>query len=136
MADDPNTHAELNRLYWETDASVADIAGRLDISRRALYDGIEPRPTGLPCSECGSPLVYRNRTAFDSREAECQACGHGEELGDPDTGVDPTIEQYRDAAPLAPVRRVPSDAHGPLLGFALIVGLAAGTLAVYWARRG
>jgi hypothetical protein len=136
MADDPNTRAELNRLYWETDASVADIGDRLDISRRALYEGIEPRPAGVPCSECGSPLVYRNRTALDNREAECLDCGHGEELGDQELVEDPEVEQYRHAAALAPVRRVSYEGHGPLLGIALLVGLAAGTLTVYWVRRG
>jgi transposase-like protein len=43
---DPSIQAEANRLYWETDESVAEIARRFDLSRRALYDAIEPLPSG------------------------------------------------------------------------------------------
>ena len=38
--------AEANRLYWETEQSVADIAQQLDISRRALYGAVRPLPAG------------------------------------------------------------------------------------------
>ncbi|MEJ2503755.1 MAG: hypothetical protein P8177_10670 [Gemmatimonadota bacterium] len=137
MADDSTTRAELDRLYWETDESVAAIADRLDISRRALYDGIEARPTGVACSDCGAPLVYRNRTARDNREAECPECGREVGLGDAEGFVsDPESEQYDDAASLSPVQPVVPGAAGPLLGFALLTGLAVGAIAVYRARRG
>ena len=134
MADD--TQAELNRLYWETDASVGDIADRLDISRRALYDGIEPRPAGLRCDACGGELGYRNRTALENRVAECAECGLEVELEEESYAPEPQVEQLRDSGSLAPVRRVPAEGDGPVLGLALLTGLAAGALAAYLVRRG
>jgi hypothetical protein len=73
MPDQPY-HDDANRLYWETNASVAEIADQLAISRRALYDAIEPRPAHAPCPECGVILVFRNRTAAERRRAECLEC--------------------------------------------------------------
>jgi hypothetical protein len=37
--------AEANRLYWETETSVADIAQQLELSRRSLYDSVDPLPS-------------------------------------------------------------------------------------------
>lgn len=73
--DDQQTREELNRRYWESDASVSEIADELDISRRALYDGIEPLSAGVPCPVCGGTLGFRNRTAAENQEAECPECG-------------------------------------------------------------
>lgn len=146
---DPTRQA--NRLYWETDAPVADIAEELDVSRRMLYDLIAPRPAHSPCPECGAPLVYRNRTALDRRHAECPECetevalepGQGSppgQAGDSagaERGMEPQIEQERAAGPLSPVapRTVPSSASGPLLSGALLLGLAAGAAAAFLVRR-
>lgn len=127
MAED--THPELNRLYWESDESVAEIARRLDISRRALYDQIEPRPAGAPCRECGGPLVFRNRTAAERLEAECPECGETAELGGSAAG--PELEQEDRAGALSPTRRVPDAGSGPVVGLALIVGLGVGALLAY-----
>jgi hypothetical protein len=66
--------AEANRLYWETDESVADIARRLDVSRRALYEAIEPLPTGAACDVCGSALLWENRSARLADDATCPHC--------------------------------------------------------------
>lgn len=135
---DPNTAKELNRLYWESDASVADIADRLDISRRALYDGIEPRPAGRPCPECGAPLGFRNRTALANREAECLECGLATEL---EAGPGPAARRAGaapDAAgdrppegPLGRPRSLPTAGSGPILGLAFLAGLTLGALASY-----
>jgi hypothetical protein len=65
---------EANRLYWETDESVADIASRLDMSRRALYEAIEPLPSGAACPTCGAPLSFENRSARLAGEATCPVC--------------------------------------------------------------
>ena len=143
MAEDP-TRAEINRLYWGSDASVADIADRLGVSRRALYDGIEPRPAGAPCGECGSPLEFRNRTAAERGEGTCPACGGeervagGNEPTEPELAGDPGIERMARSAALspAPPRRVPQAASGPALGSALLAGLAAGAALGYVIRRG
>lgn len=129
MAD---TNTELNRLYWETDASVSDIADRLDISRRALYNGIEPRPAGQPCPECGAPLGFRNRTALENREAECPECGFETEL--PDDGPAAGEREPGADEPLGPARLVEA-APAPALGAAFVVGLAVGALITYVAQR-
>lgn len=65
---------QANRLYWESDASVADIAEQMGWSRRALYDAIEPLPTEHACATCGTPLVYANRSARSSGTLTCVAC--------------------------------------------------------------
>lgn len=139
MADDAS-RAEVNRLYWDSDLSVGDIADRLGVSRRSLYDSIDPRPAAAPCPECGAMLGFRNRTAADNLEAECPSCGHEETL-DRDAGPvgydDPELEQEMDAGRLAPMppRRIPARGSGPLLGGSLLAGLVLGAVAAYAVRR-
>jgi hypothetical protein len=131
---DPDTSAELNRLYWESDESVGDIADRLDLSRRSLYDGIEPRPADATCSECGEGLVFRNRTARENLEAECPGCGRVVELEEPGpTESEPAAEQERRAAELSPVD---TPGSGPLLAIALLGGLVLGAVLAYLYRSG
>jgi hypothetical protein len=65
---------EANRLYWDTEDSVAEIAQRLDLSRRALYELVEPLATGLPCATCGGPLVFDNRSARTAGDPSCPVC--------------------------------------------------------------
>lgn len=103
MAED-EIRAQVNRLYWNSDASVGDIAGQVGLSRRALYDAIEPRPAGRPCPECGSALGFRNRTAMENRQAECAECGHEATLaeGPPVPGSTPRAAGADDDAPSAP----------------------------------
>ncbi len=66
--------AEANRLYWETDTSVADIAETLDLSRRALYETLEPIDADSTCPVCGGPMQYANRSARDTRQGTCYTC--------------------------------------------------------------
>ena len=135
---DPNTQRELNRLYWESDASVSEIADRLDISRRALYDGIEPHPAGQPCPECGAPLGFRNRTALENREAECPECGYETELSEPEEASGTTGAAGEGSpAPKEPLatRRLPDAGSGPVLGTAFIVGLLVGALVTFLIER-
>ena len=135
MADD-NTANELNRLYWETDASVSEIADRLDISRRALYDGIEARPVGMSCPECGADLGFRNRTALENRQAECPECGHQTEVG-PEV-LDDAPEETRRAAPGTEPggrRSVPAAGSAPVVGGAFLTGLAVGALVTLAVHR-
>jgi uncharacterized Zn finger protein (UPF0148 family) len=73
-ADPRGLAEEANRLYWQSDTSVADITAQLDLSRRALYDVIVPLPTDTPCPRCGAPLTYANRSARDSGDARCAIC--------------------------------------------------------------
>jgi hypothetical protein len=130
----PRTEAD--RLYWETDTPVSDIAERLDISRRALYDAIQPRPAGSACPECGAGLVLRNRTAAERGEAECPECEAVISLaaGAVSGEDNPVLEQERVAAHAAPVSR-PAAGSGPMLSGALLAGLAAGAVAGYLIRR-
>lgn len=141
---DPHPTAQANRLYWETDASVADIAEQLDISRRALYDLIEPRTTDRSCPDCGSLLVLRNRTAMHRRHAECPECeveisldAATADATDAGRGVEPQVEQERAAGRLSPVASGPEgpSSSGPLLGGALVMGLAVGAAATYLVRQ-
>ena len=142
MADD-QTRAEINRLYWGSDASVGDIADRLGVSRRALYDSIDPTPAGEPCPDCGSELRFRNRTAAERRDASCVDCGREERLmgGAASTGEgaveDPQVEQMARGARLSPMpsRDVPPTAGALAVAGALLAGLAAGALIAYVTRR-
>jgi hypothetical protein len=85
---------EANRLYWDSDVSVAEIADRLGWSRRALYDAIEPLPTDTACDVCGTPLVFLNRSARSSATTSCITCSaravDEEEVGDEATDVEMT----------------------------------------------
>ncbi|MEO5509834.1 MAG: hypothetical protein ABIV28_02670 [Longimicrobiales bacterium] len=66
--------AEANRLYWETEKPVAEIAASLDLSRRALYDAIEPISAEDTCPACGGAMHYANRSARDAKQGTCYAC--------------------------------------------------------------
>lgn len=150
MADDQH-RGEINRLYWGSDASVGEIADRLGVSRRALYDSIDARPSGAACHDCGAELGFRNRTAAERGEASCAACGSEQRIG---AGIGaaagagtrsaarpaapgPDMEQEARASRLSPIppRRVPGTAHGPVLGGALLAGVAAGVVVGYLIRR-
>lgn len=155
---DEQTRANANELYWDSDASVGQIADDLGISRRALYDNIDPAPAGEDCPECGSPLGYRNRTAAERRAAECAECGlertverpmeapargaggSAADRAGPATPEEepegPELERASRAARLAPVaRRVPATGAGPLLSGAMLAGLAVGAAVGYVVRR-
>lgn len=127
-------------MYWDSDESVGQIADKLGISRRALYDNIDPVEAGAECNECGGPLLFRNRTAEERGEAECGRCGHEQIVALPEEESldDPEAEREHEAARLAPVRRVPGTRGGsaPILGGAILVGLAIGAAAGYIIRRG
>lgn len=73
---------EANRLYWQTDRSVADIATALGVSRRALYELIEPAVTAVSCGACGTRVVFANRSAKASGMARCPQCGSEADVED------------------------------------------------------
>jgi hypothetical protein len=139
---------DANRLYWESDASVAEIAARFDLSRRALYDALEPLPADIACPECGSPMEFENRLARRGGLASCPGCGNrltadaeaGGEAVPPDTASGDLAADGRgdDRAWSAqpPDQREADLRHrAVLLGGAAIAGLAIGTVAALWARR-
>jgi hypothetical protein len=67
--------SQANRWYWQTEQSVADIAEKLSVSRRALYELITPESAGAVCTECGGDMVYVNRSAKASSLGRCSNCG-------------------------------------------------------------
>lgn len=133
MTDEGHLAREVNRLYWGTDASVADIAGRLDISRRALYDAIEPAPAHLPCPECGARLGYRNRTARGRGDAECDVCGA-------EVDIEPTMAESHTSGngtreTGASLERPADSSRALLIGGAVLTGVAVGALIGLIGRR-
>lgn len=77
--DSEDLAAEANRLYWESDRSVNQIADDLQMSKGSLYELVEPRPAGIRCPECGEEMAYPNRTARDRGFLSCPSCGFEEE---------------------------------------------------------
>jgi hypothetical protein len=110
--------AEANRLYWETETSVADIAQQLELSRRALYDTVDPLPTSSSCTVCGSPLVFENRSARNAGRETCPVCDSDDVAEAPPP---PAV-----AAPLPPDEDVE---HAVRVGGAAIAGAAIGAIA-------
>lgn len=116
-----------NTLYWDSDASVNDIADELDLSKGSLYGMIEPRGADLACPECGAELEYPNRTARDKGYVTCPACGLEEEeevvrgLAGEEIALVPTPEGE------AAARRA--------LWATALLGAAAGLLLARWLRR-
>lgn len=72
--------AEVNRLYWDTDIPVTEMAEKLGISRRTIYDMLIPTAAHESCPECGGALVYPNRSARLSGEATCSVCGRQQDV--------------------------------------------------------
>jgi hypothetical protein len=128
---------EINRLYWETDDSVAEISNQLGVSRRALYDQVEPLPAGVPCASCGAELYYNNRSARAAGVARCLMCGNEREI-DPDADADDagTIPPYGAGWPAAakPADHQLRDRAVVIAGFA-IAGVAFGAIATLLVRR-
>jgi hypothetical protein len=110
--------AEANRLYWETETSVADIAQQLELSRRALYDTVDPLPTSSSCTVCGSPLVFENRSARNAGKEICPVCDSDDVA---EAAPPPAV-----AAPLPPDEDVE---HAVRVGGAAIAGAAIGAIA-------
>jgi hypothetical protein len=115
---EPGTAAEANRLYWETEDSVAEIAERLEISRRALYEAVEPLPTDNVCSTCGGPLLFENRSARTAGESFCAVCA--------ETGATDADEPVEPASP-----GPPADERALLVGGAALAGAVVGALLTF-----
>ena len=63
-----------NELYWQSQKSVNQIAGELDLSKGMLYGMIRPLAAALPCPRCSSDMEYANRTARERGLITCRAC--------------------------------------------------------------
>lgn len=111
-----------NHLYWETKGSVAQIADRLGVSRRALYELIDPLPSGAECESCGAELYYGNRSAKANSTGRCLVCGneHAVEAQD-------VAGEYQEFHYLDPRRHQAKMAMYAVAGFALF---AAGLILI------
>lgn len=134
---------EANRLYWETEDSVASIADRLDVSRRALYDAVQPMRAGVGCPSCGDQLAFENRSGRKLGMAVCPSCGFEQQLepeAEPAAAMSdgPALEVVRGDAPVDRLLdlRDPDLRHrAVVLGGAAIAGVALGTVAAMIAMR-
>ncbi len=68
-----------NEMYWESSASVNQIAERLELSKGSLYAMIRPLPAEMACPGCGAEMAYPNRTALEKGFLICPDCGFEEE---------------------------------------------------------
>lgn len=141
--------AEANRLYWETDDSVASIANRLDVSRRALYAVVRPLSTGAPCESCGGELTFENRSARKLGVTVCPACATAGRAGvnhrvDAPAGPGRAALRTRALDLIRGDHRVDAivDLRDPdlrhravVLGSVAIAGVAVGTMAAILATR-
>lgn len=123
---------QVSQLYWDSDATVGEIARRLGLSRRGLYSALVPVAAGGACMSCGAELVYINRSKRAAGQAECSECGRPADLSNlgpattraapalgepaieaaaptpapptpPPIEAEPQVEQLEEAGPRAPV---------------------------------
>lgn len=129
--------SDLNRLYWDTEGSISEISGRLGISRRALYEMLEPAPAGVECGDCGAELYYPNRSARTAGVGHCLMCGAecaiGEDMSHEDVGtIPPNTAGWPAVSPNA-VDEV-RERTATIAGFA-IAGVVVGAIATLLVRR-
>lgn len=141
MQTDERAVAEANRLYWESQTPIAEIAERLDLSRRALYDAVEPASAGIRCTRCGGEMQYSNRSARKGGYAACASCG-AEEMVDPDAGSAARAAPQLAVVSGDPMTTAREDMRAPdlrhravVIGGAAIAGVALGTVAAWLATR-
>ena len=128
MSRDDASHApEANQLYWNSEASVGEIANQLGISRRALYELLEPQPTGVPCGDCGAETVFANRSSHTAGLARCPSCGL--ETAVPAARAEPVAEPAPSEAPQAKANGKHSLARPITIGGAALVGVVIGAIA-------
>lgn len=138
---DVRNAAAANRMYWESDESVADIAAQFDFSRRALYDAVQPLPTGVPCDVCGNELAFENRLARKSGQATCPSCGAVREgveaIATGPHAVDASTDtvEERSADGRGGGRSADMRQRAVLLSGAALAGIAIGGVATWLARR-
>jgi hypothetical protein len=141
MEADERAIDDANRMYWDEEAPVAEIAERLDLSRRALYDALKPIGANVPCSNCGANLQFGNRSARRAGIAACPACGLEQTIGEPvaqNQETAPTFSVLSREAPPSdrPDMRTPDLRHRAIvIGGAAIAGVALGTVAALLATR-
>jgi hypothetical protein len=128
---------EANRLYWQTDRSVADIAEKLSVSRRALYELITPESAGVQCGSCGGDVVFTNRSAKSSHTGRCGQCGAECDTSNDVTETGETLTPYAAGWPRVIHRHGNEDVKGRAmqLGGVAIAGAAVGAIAALLITR-
>jgi hypothetical protein len=129
-----NTEAakEANRLYWQTDRSVAEIAEKLTVSRRALYELITPESSGMTCRSCGGDVVFTNRSAKAGNAGRCAQCGaEYDTTAADDDDAEETLTPYAAGWPRVVQRSNTEDvrARAVRLGGVAVAGVAVGAIA-------
>lgn len=131
---DPRLVEQANSLYWESDASVNEIAEKMDLSKGALYGLVEPLDADAGCPACGGALEFPNRTAREKGMVTCPVCGMEEELS--------LVEAVALDEGDGEAYEAPPPAAGPLEGVGLrtlvastLLGLAAGIAIGQISRR-
>ena len=59
----PTEQIELDRLYWDDDVPVAEIAARFGLARTRIHRFATPRPTDLRCLICGDVAALTSRSS-------------------------------------------------------------------------
>lgn len=133
---DPELVERANTLYWESDASVNEIADQLDLSKGALYGMVQPLDAGAACPECGGPLEFENRTARDKEIVTCPKCSLEE-----DFSLVQAVELESvtdDVPPPPPSALVPvaGEGHVPMrtMVASALIAFAAGIAIGQWSR--
>lgn len=141
--DSERLRSEANRLYWDSDRSVNQIAEDLGVSKGSLYEVVRPRSAGLPCPRCGEEMVFPNRTAREKGFLSCPACGLEEEEAEVQGAWDDAAGQTGGGAVVVPPEAVRDAYARPrkealtrLLAGTALLGVAAGiVLATVLKRR-
>ena len=127
-----------NELYWESDASVNQIADRLALSKGTLYGVIRPLPAEIACPACGTEMVYPNRTALEKGFLACPGC----ELEEEEEVIRANGGAVLPAPPLDGADEVEGTAIEPVGSYtgrtvagAALLGMAAGLLMAGGLRR-
>ena len=74
MPEHPN-QSEIDRLYWETDTPVAEVARTLGLPARSMHQLVTALPAGVDCYRCSSELSFTSRTQRDGQRLRCDHCG-------------------------------------------------------------
>jgi hypothetical protein len=143
MEHDSALIAEANRLYWQTESSVADIAEQLSVSRRALYELVTPESAGSTCSVCSGDVVFVNRSARTSGAGRCQSCGAENPVNETAEPIaEETVPPYAAGWPRARERAIDEDGDGNDLrtralkiGSIAVAGAALGAMAALLLAR-
>lgn len=142
QSSDDRLAPEANRLYWDSDVSVNQIAERLEISKGRLYEMVRPLPSGLPCPRCGEEMVFPNRTAREKGFLTCAACGLEEEESEVHGAWSETAGRTGGGAMVVTPEAVQrarkesgSDRTTRIVAGTALLGLAAGIAVATWLGR-